>query len=281
MDKRFLVTLFCIILSSACNGKTIKKEGITKTSKKDTLIISELIQKQEFSELEKAIEYGLADNYIYNGEPLLSYFVSNNFTDLSISLLNRTKDLRYIDEQIDVSLFSTVIYKKNLILERAFLEKGVDLTYRDTKRGNASYLDMILGLENNAERLSIMEIFCDFEYVKVYFQNNPDTLLSISRKWSDQSPHYIELIYGEDFTVPDNLPVLHWNISNLDALKYFVERGADTKHYFYGDYCGTALDYAIESRDILKQTEVDMYLEDWKEQQLDTFNTIIEYLETQ
>ena len=139
---------------------------------------------------------------------------------------------------------------------------------------------MILGLENNAEKQTIMEIFFSFEYVRDYFQKNPNTLFSLSCKWSEQSPDYIEMIYGENFTVPENLPVLHWNISNFDAVKYFVEKGVDTKHYFYGDYWGTALDYAIERRDILKQTEVDIYLEDWKEQQLNTYNKIIDYLET-
>lgn len=280
MKKNILITLFCIMLSSSCIGKTVKKEKVAETNHSEATNISELIRKQDFAELSNAVENGLADNYVYNGKPLLYYFVSNNLTELAISLLNRTKDLSYIDEQLNVPLFTTVIYKKNLILEKAFLKKGVDLTYRDPKRGNASYLDMILGLENNSEKLSVMDVFCSFEYVREYFQKDPDTLFAISCKWSDQSPNYIEMIYGKDFSIPGDIPVLHWNISNFDAIKYFVEKGADTKQYYYGEYWGTALDYALESKDLLKQTDVDNYLEDWKEQQLKTFDEIIQYLET-
>lgn len=278
MKKNILIILLCVVIYSSCIGKTVKKEKITKTDNREKINIAELIIKQDFSELSNVIEAGLADNYVYNGKPLLYYFVSNNLTDLAITLLSRTKDLSYIDAQLDLPLFTTVIYKKNLILEKAFLQKGVDLTYRDSKRGNASYLNMILGLEDNAEKQFIMEIFCSFDYVRKYFQEEDGTLFAIIWRWSDNSPDYIERIYGKDFKVSNDIPVLHWAITNIDALKYFITKGADTKKVFYGqDYWGNSVDYAYYVRSSLERRQVDGTYIDIES--IKNMDTIIEFLE--
>ena len=104
MKKNILIILLCVVIYSYCIGKTVKKEKITETDNREKINIAELIIKQDFSELSNVIEAGLADNYVYNGKPLLYYFVSNNLTDLAITLLSRTKDLSYIDAQLDLPL---------------------------------------------------------------------------------------------------------------------------------------------------------------------------------
>ncbi len=260
ITKKILCFILFSILSFSCKAKNKVSNTESKfiNENNEEISIESLIDNKDWESLKKIIEKGSTNNYIYKTVPLLSYFVSNNLTDMAKLLISRGVDIQKIDKQLAVPMFETVIYNKNTELERLFLQNGIDLNYRNDKKGNASYLDMLLAINDYNLQKEMVDIFLSFEYVREYLHKDDDTLFSIIWRWSDLSESYIENIYGKDFKVSNDLPVLHWAIQNLDALKFFISKGADTRKVFYGeDYWGSAIDYADFVKKSLNKQQVD------------------------
>ena len=172
--------------------------------------------------------------------------------------------------------FLTVIYRMDVAQENRCLQKGLDLSYR---KGDcdATYLDFILELDDGPRKEEFIVFFFSFDYVREYFAKDERTLFSIIWCWTEKSPSYIQMIYGEDFKAPDDLPVLHWGITKLDAIQFFISKGADPSKYFYGkEYWGTALDYAMGARAVFEKPAVDGSAYD--EQDKENLDMIISYL---
>lgn len=271
----FMLCNFLFIF--ACNEKKIEeKENF------DLKLIS-CLDNGEFEEAKSIIEKSEIDgNFIYKNIPVLGYVVSNDMTDLALLLLDKTSDIKTVEDKLKNPLFETVIRKENLILEKALLQKGVDLSYRNVRTGSASYLDMCLELKDGQKKEDIIKLFLGFDYVRNYFCKNNKTLFSIIWRWSEKSPEYIEMIYGKDFKVPNDIPVLHYSITNMNAIRYFIAKGADVHKDVSeenSDYWGTPLEYALYVRDLLEKPELDGIPDNNIEQRIENINMIIEYLQ--
>lgn len=271
----FILCNFLFIF--ACNEKKIEeKEDF------DLKLIS-CLDNGEFEKAKSIIEKTEIDgNFIYKNIPVLGYVVSNDMTDLALLLLDKTSDIKTVEDKLKNPLFETVIRKENLILEKALLQKGVDLSYRNVRTGSASYLDMCLELKDDQKKEDIIKLFLGFDYVRNYFCKNNKTLFSIIWRWSEKSPEYIEMIYGKDFKVPNDIPVLHYSITNMNAIRYFIAKGADVHKDVSeenSDYWGTPLEYALYVRDLLEKPELDGIPDNNIEQRIENINMIIEYLQ--
>lgn len=289
----FMAFLVCeFLFLAACNRKTnvsvenvsLSDEDISLSEEDVNLDLIKCLDNKEYDKALLIIKNNDIDgNFIYNDKPLLSYCVSNDITDLSLELLEHTDDISNIDKKIETPLFETVLKKKNTVLEKVLLQKGIDLSYRNVNTGNASYLSMCMALPENSIKEEIIDILFKFDYVKDYYLKDKSTLITIVWNWTENSPKYIEMIYGEDFNVPDDIPILHNCINKLDAIIFFVEKGADINKEFFvenPDFFGTPLDYAIYLKALLDRPNLDgspIDSDEYDEKKAN-MNQIIEYL---
>lgn len=276
--KVFLIIFILCNFLFACNEKK------TEVKEDSGLKLLNCLDNGKYDEAKSIIENSEIDgNFIYKNIPLLDYFVSNDMSDLAIVLLDKTSDIKTLEDKLGKPLFETVIAKENLILGKTLLQKGVDLSYKNVRTGGASYLDMCLELKDSQKKEDFIKLFLGFDYVRNYFCKDSRTLFSIIWRWSENSPKYIEMIYGKDFKVPNDIPVLHYAITNIDAIRYFIGKGADVHKDVSeenSDYWGTPLDYALYVRDLLEKPSLDGIPDNNIEQRIENIETIIEYLQT-
>ena len=117
-----------------------------------------------------------------------------------------------------------------------------------------------------------------YNYVRNYFSRDSSALCSVIYSWCEDSPSYLEIIYGDKLSeyIFSN-PVIHLAINNINAIKYFIDYGADVNSCVYledYDFTGTPLEYAKFVRDQMKKMEGENNEVDLKEMDI-----IISYLE--
>ena len=240
--NRIFFSIWVLLLLFSCNLKNNSHKNTT-VSLEDQLIIA--LDNYEYKKACKIIQLGADKNIIYNKQPLLMYAVSKNLTNFSLFLINDNADVNIMDENENNTLLSLAIYNKNFEIEKAIVEKGVNLNYKNKK--NDDYISICI-IEKDYKFLSY--ILLNNEIQKLFEKNKEKYLYQFIYNWNLETSDMIDVMYKENFEVFNKVPVLLIGIDNINVLKFFINKGIDpNKKYFNpdNDEFVTPLEYAYRA----------------------------------
>lgn len=236
-----LVSVFSCVSCFYKKNLNTNDEELINTKEMLNKNLIECLDKYDFVKAEYLLSIGANPNILYKNQSLLGYSSFKNWTDFSIKLIDFGADVNWVDPNDHVSIFSNVIFRNNIVLGKYLLEHNVDLTYLNYsghnyfeesifdkhKEDNPFYLDYRFTylLLNNSKMLEILK-------------KDKNIIYTIIRNWSPEMPHIIKLIYGNEYSFPEDPPVLLISITEneIEALKYFISCGVSIeKDYYYSE----------------------------------------------
>ena len=224
-----LLTLI-VIISCTKSDKKDSKEPEYSVFELNEMVIKALDEK-DYEVAEEILDKGADPNLVYQNRSLLYICSKYTLTRLGLKAIDKGADVNWISDE-KITPLSFCITKDNLELGKAIIENNLDYTYKDEHRHNYfaiclfeekyDFVDLLLS--NSAIYDTIKNDYMNF-YPLIYY-------------WTSKTPELITRIYGENFTVPDEVPVLLISIGmrNYDAVKYFIDKGVDkNKEYYFED----------------------------------------------
>lgn len=293
--KKFIyisVIIGSVFLFVSCIKKTSVVEH-SKVSSSDIPIEKDLnrmlvnaLNVSAYKNVEDCIEKGADVNIFYKDEPLLYYLSKKEKFELAAKAIEHGADIQWCSPTEKMTAFAWAIQYNNLTLGKALLDKGVDLSCR-IGSNRTDYLSLCIERQSfSGNKLYLnydfASLFLDYEYVRNYLKNWEGTLYKLIYRWTEKTPELIDLIYGPDYCIPDNIPVLLISIPNKEALEYFIERGVEPNKEYYdseADAYFTPLEYAMICRNNLTHYHGGDMKYDEDSPEVKNIDSIIEYLD--
>lgn len=253
------IILFAVSLFSSC-------------SKENDLI--EAVKKEDYKTAVNLIKRGCNPNLEYDGYPILWHALEKGNDQLIETLIEYGADVNWQNEKNTTSIFFKSIEERNYRSIKLLLENNVDLRYRDS-HNSGIFADILFRDDYN-----LVKFFLSFEKCCTYCLNDEQTLYALALYWHKYNPEIYDIIYGDGYQIPDEIPVLLLSISNIDALKFFISKGVDVNKKYYdeeADEWYTPLQMAYEYKSNLMPRNDFTEYEGWEED-LAKADEVIKYL---
>lgn len=289
--KFYLHILFLILCSTtllACKKTEAKNFRDNAISEDLNKLLIAALDKEDYKKVEEYIEKGADANCLYNGEQLLYHLAKNGQFSTAIKAVEHGADIQWMHPTEKKTAFYWAIQFNDMEFGKVLLDRGVDVS-ASVGFNEQDYLSLCIERQSFPQNKSFYmnydfaRLFLSYDYVKSYLRSWSGTLYQLIYRWTEKTPELIETIYGKDYQIPDEIPVLLIAISNKNALEYFIGKGVDPNKSYYDseeDAFFTPLEMALLYKGhLMHYGGGDGVIYDENSDEVQNINAIIEYLE--